>query len=63
MLLSDVIAKLVWNQVMILINIATAFLYHDLEEEICMNIPESLTGFCNECLLLLKALYGLVQGA
>jgi len=57
------IAKLVWNLDVILIDVDMAFLYGDLEEEIYMEIPEGLTGFKDECLLLLKALYGLVQGA
>jgi len=59
------IAKLVWNLDAILINVDTAFLYGDLEEEIYMDhIPKSLTGFSDKCLLLLKALYGsLIQGA
>jgi len=56
------IAKLVWNLDTMLIDVDTAFLYRDLVEETCMVIPEGLTGFSNECLLLLKALYGLVQG-
>jgi len=34
-----------------------------LEEEIYMNLPDGMEGEGNECLLLLKALYGLVQGA
>ncbi len=55
------IAKLVWNLDAILIKVDTAFLCGDLEEEIYMDIPEGLTGFSDECLLLLKALYGLVQ--
>jgi len=57
------IAKLVCNLEAILINIDTEFLYGDLEEEIHMDIPEGLTGFSDKCLLLLKALYGLVQGS
>jgi len=56
------IAKLVWNLDAILIDVDTAFLYGDLEEEIYMDIPEGLTGFKDECLLLLKAFFGLVQG-
>jgi len=57
------IAKIVWNLEAILIDVDTAFLYGDLEEEIYMDLPEGLTSFEDECLLLLKALYGLVQGA
>ena len=57
------IAKLVWQLDAILIDVDTAFLYGDLEEEIYMDLPEGMTGFDDECLLLLKALYGLVQAA
>jgi len=52
-----------WELDAILIDINTTFLYGDLEEEIYMDLPEGLTGFDDECLLLLKALYSLVQGA
>ncbi len=57
------ISKLIWNLDAILINVDTAFLYGDLKEEIYMDIPEDLTGFNDKFLLLLKALYSLVQGA
>ena len=52
-----------------IINVETAFLYGDLEEEIFMKIPEGLDVFldtefqANNCLLLLQAMYGLVQAA
>jgi len=57
------IAKLVWKLDAILIDVDTAFLYGDLNEEIYMELPEGMTGFNDECLLLLKAPYGLVQAA
>jgi len=57
------IAKLVWKLDAILIDVDTAFLYGDLDEKIYMELPEGMTGFYDECLLLLKALYGLVQAA
>jgi len=53
----------VWKLDAIFIDVDTAFLYRDLNEEIYMEWPEGMTGFGDECLLLLKALYGLVQAA
>jgi len=47
----------------IIVDIKTAFLHSDPEEEIYMNLPDGMEGEGDECLLLLKALYGLVQGA
>ena len=59
-------------------DIETAFLYGDLEEELWMEIPDGYIQFLNEtypqnsysnmsakthCLLLTKAIYGLVQAA
>ncbi len=41
----------------------TAFLHGDLEEKIYMNLLDGMEGMDDKCLLLLKALYGLVQGA
>jgi len=41
------IAKLVWKLSAIIINVDTAFLYRDLEEEIYMQMPEGMTGFSN----------------
>jgi len=49
----------VWKLDTILIDIDTAFLSGDLDQEIYMELPEGMTGFNGECLLLLKALYGL----
>ena len=51
-----------------IIDVETAFLYGDLEEEIYMKIPEGYAecGYevePDDCLLLLKAIYGLVQAA
>ena len=56
-----------WN--MEVVDIETAFLYGILDEEIFMKMPEGLdiyldTNFSNhECLVLDKAIYGLVQAA
>jgi len=57
------VAMIVWGLDAIIVDVVTTFLHGDLEEEIYMNLPEGMEGEGNECLLLLKALYGLVQGA
>ena len=45
------------------INVETAFLYGDLEELIFMICPEGLEICDDECVLLKKSIYGLVQAA
>ena len=56
-----------WN--MVVVDIKPAFFYGVLDEEIYMKIPEGLeeymgTGFGGDkCLILDKAIYGLVQAA
>jgi len=57
------VAMLVWEMDAIIIDVKTAFLHGDLDEEIYMNLPDGMEGSNEECLLLLKALYRLVQGA
>jgi len=57
------VMMIVWKLDAIIVDIKTAFLHGDLKEEICMNLPNGMEGSNDECLLLLKALYGLVQGA
>jgi len=57
------VAMIVWGMDAIIVDVETAFLHGELDEEIYMNLPEGMEGEDNECLLLLKALYGLVQGA
>ena len=44
-------------------DVETAFLYGELEEEIYMRAPKGLVLQDDECLLLLKAIYGLVQAS
>jgi Reverse transcriptase (RNA-dependent DNA polymerase) len=46
-----------------IIDIETAFLNGDLEEEIYMDAPEGLDAASDECVLLEKSIYGLVQSA
>ena len=47
----------------IVIDVKFAFLHGELEEDIFMECPEGLQNSEDECLLLNKALYGLVQAA
>jgi Reverse transcriptase (RNA-dependent DNA polymerase) len=57
------IAKLIWNLQASIVDIETALLHGDLQEEIYMNVPEDLQQDSNSCLLLKKTIYGLVQSA
>jgi hypothetical protein len=57
------IAQIVWKQMAKIIDIKTAFLYGDLEEEIYMDCPSGLDHQVNKCLLINKYIYGLVQSA
>jgi len=52
-----------WKMDAIIFHVETAFLHGDGDEEICMNLSDGMKGSSGECLLLVKALYGLVQGA
>jgi hypothetical protein len=45
------------------LDVETAFLYGDLDEEIYMECPEGMSIDHDECLLLQKSIYGLVQAA
>jgi hypothetical protein len=57
------IAKLVWNMTCTMVDIETAFLHWDLDEEIYMEIPKGLEVENNKKLILIKTIYGLVQRA
>jgi Reverse transcriptase (RNA-dependent DNA polymerase) len=46
-----------------ILDVETAFLHGDLQEEIYMNIPEGMNTNPDDCLLLAKTIYGLVQSA
>ena len=46
-----------------LIDVETAFLHGDLEHKIYMECPQGIEAAIDECILLMKALYGLVQSA
>jgi hypothetical protein len=54
------IAKLVWNMTCSKIDIETAFLHRDLDEEIYMEVPKGLSIKDNKNLILQKTIYGLV---
>jgi Reverse transcriptase (RNA-dependent DNA polymerase) len=51
------------------LDVETAFLYGDLEEPVYIRVPQGLNNFVQnldsklDCLLLKKAMYGLVQAA
>jgi hypothetical protein len=57
------IAKLVWGMTSTVVDIETAFLHGDLDEEIYMEIPKGLEIEHNKNLMLKKTIYGLVQSA
>ena len=57
------LAKMIWKLDSYLFDVETAFLLGNLEEEIYMECPPGLTAFTDECLLLQKTIYGLVQSA
>jgi hypothetical protein len=57
------IVKLIWNLEASIVDIETAFLHGELQEEIYMNIPEGMSYDSKRCLLLTKTIYGLVQSA
>ena len=57
------VAMLVWGLKGKIIDVETAFLYGDLEEEIYMEIPSGMEADADECVILEKTIYGLVQSA
>ena len=58
-----IILQMVWKLKAKIIDVETAFLHGDLKEEIFMDCPQGLDSNLNDCLLLKKSLYGLVQSA
>jgi hypothetical protein len=54
------IAKLVWNMTCSVVNIETAFLHGDLDEEIFMEVPKGFVIDENKKLILRKTIYGIV---
>jgi hypothetical protein len=56
-------AKLLWYLQASIVDVETAFLHGNLQEEIYMNVPKGLNQDDYTCLLLKKTIYGLVQSA
>jgi Reverse transcriptase (RNA-dependent DNA polymerase) len=55
------IIKLIWGLHATIIDVKTAFLHGDPQEEMYMNIPDGLESNGNECLRWKKIIYGLVH--
>jgi hypothetical protein len=55
------IAKLIWNITSTVVNIETAFLHGDLDEEIYMEVPKDLEIKQNKKLMLKKTIYDLYK--
>jgi Reverse transcriptase (RNA-dependent DNA polymerase) len=54
---------LTWNLKAKVVDIEPAFLHGDLKETIYMEILKGMEASIDECLILNKTIYGLVQGA
>jgi hypothetical protein len=54
-------AKLLWDLQASIVDVETTFLHGDLQEEIYMNVSKGMSQDDNNCLLLKKTIYGLVQ--
>ena len=54
---------ILWKMEGLIFDVETAFLNGDLDEEIYMDCPKGMEHEIDECLLLLKATYGLAQAA
>ena len=57
------IAKMIWKLDSMMFDVETAFLLGNLDEEIFMQCPPGMVAQDDECLQLLKSMYGLVQAA
>jgi Reverse transcriptase (RNA-dependent DNA polymerase) len=55
------VSKLIWDLQASIINVETAFLHGELQEEMYMYVPEGLGTDPNYCLKHKKTIYGLVQ--
>jgi Reverse transcriptase (RNA-dependent DNA polymerase) len=58
-----IIMRMIFKRKAMIMHVEVAFLNGDLDEEIYMECPKGLEHEEEECLILLKALYGLVQAA
>jgi hypothetical protein len=56
-------AKLLWDLQASIVDVETAFLHGNLQEDVYMNVPKGMSQYDNTCLLLKKTIYGLVQSA
>jgi len=57
------ILMILWDLDTLIFDIETAFLHGHLKEQIFMDCPEGMEHEVDECLLLIKTIYGLVQSA
>ena len=57
------LAKMIWKLQSYLFDVETAFLLGDLEEKIYMDCPQGIECQPDDCVLLHKSIYGLVQSA
>jgi hypothetical protein len=57
------VAMLMWNIKVEIVDVETAFLYGDLKEEILMDIPEGMDVAKEDFLSLNKIIYGLFQSS
>jgi hypothetical protein len=55
------IMMLTWNLKGKIVDIKTAFLHGNLKERIYMEVPEGMEANENQCLILKKTIYGLIQ--
>ena len=58
-----IIMKMVWGLDVKLFDVGTAFLNSTLSHEVYMEVPEGVEAGSDECLRLLKSIYGTVQAA
>jgi hypothetical protein len=58
-----IISKLVWDMTCTAVDIETALLHRDLDEEIYMQVPKGLKISNNKKIILRKYIYGLLQSA
>jgi hypothetical protein len=56
-------AKLMWDLQASFVDVETAFLHGNLQEEIHMNVPNGMSQNDDTCLLLKNTIFGLVQSA
>ena len=58
-----IILLMIWELDVMMFDIGTAFLNADMSHEVYMEIPEGVEAELDECMMLLKTLYGTVQAA